>query len=341
MNISRIREKWALVFILFLVYLCTQAGFNEAKAETQETDTPGYKEGHVVIDEAGHKIYYKLYGKGSETLICLHGGPGADHKYLVRMGELAGGDLQVLLYDQLGSGKSDRPDDDALWTVPRFVKELETIRTKLKLGRMHIYGQSWGGMLGLQYALDHSEGVKSLILSNTAASIPETAKVMAKLKLKLPTEVYTTILKYEATQQYDHPKMIEAMWEFYARFLRRSVPFEPARSLKECKEILEPLLSDVGPAYTKMWGPFEFLPIGPLLDWDVTDRLGEIKAPTLIVCGYYDEAAPELNRTMADLIPDNEFVIFGNSSHLIIHEKEADAYLGVIKNFVQRIIATK
>lgn len=297
-----------------------------------------YKESRLVIDNFGHEIYYKLYGSGPETLICLHGGPGADHKYLVRMGELADESLKVLLYDQLGSGQSDRPDDDSLWTVPRFVEELETIRLKMNLGRVHLYGQSWGGMLALQYTLDHPEGVKSLILSNTAASVPEWAKVMAKLKMKLPTEIFTTILKFEATQQFEHPEMIEAMWEFYARFVRRSIPFEPARSLKECKEILEKILGDLGPAYTKMWGPFEFLPTGLLLNWDVTDRLDEIKIPTLIICGFYDEATPELNRTMADRISNNEFVIFGNSSHLIILEKEADAYLGLISNFINRVI---
>jgi proline iminopeptidase len=87
-----------------------------------------------------------------------------------------------------------------------------------------------------------------------------------------------------------------------------------------------------------MWGHFEFLPIGTLLDWDVSHRLGEINVPTLIVCGFYDEASPELHRAMADRIPDNEFIIFGNSSHLIILEKEADAYLGLIKNFIDRVI---
>lgn len=270
-------------------------------------------------------------------MICLHGGPGADHRYLVRMGELADERLKVLLYDQLGSGRSDRPDDDSLWAFPRFVDELEAVRSEMDLGRVHLYGQSWGGMLALQYALDHPEGVKSLILSDTAASMPEWAKAMAGLLTQLPNEVYTTIMKLEASQQYEHPEMIEAMWEFYSRCVRRSTPYEPAKSLKECKEIMEPP-SDLGPAYAKMWGPFEFLPIGTLLNWDVTKRLSEIKAPTLIVCGFYDEATPGLHRALADRIPDNEFVIFGNSSHLIILEKEADAYLGLIKNFIERHI---
>ena len=96
------------------------------------------QEGRLAVDTAGHEIYYRLFGSGSETLVGLHGGPGADHRYLSRLGELAGDGLQVLLYDQLGSGKSDRPDDSSLWVVPRFVEELEKVRTELGLGQMHL-----------------------------------------------------------------------------------------------------------------------------------------------------------------------------------------------------------
>ena len=122
------------------------------------------REGRLAIDKDGHEIYYVLFGEGKETLVGLHGGPGADHRYLLRLGELAGDNLQVLLYDQLGSRLSDRPEGNSFWTVERFVEELETIRNKMDLGRVHLLGQSWGGMLALQYALDHPEGVKSLVL---------------------------------------------------------------------------------------------------------------------------------------------------------------------------------
>jgi proline iminopeptidase len=305
----------------------------------EERDMSEIKEGRLLIDKAGNGIFYKLFGQGSQTLVGLHGGPGADHRYLIRLGELATGDLQVLLYDQLGSGKSDRPDEPSLWTVPRFVDELETIRRGLGLGRIHLFGQSWGGMLALQYTLDYPEGVKSLILSNTTFSIPEAVRGLQRRRMELPTEVFMKLLKYEASGDFESPQMAELVLEFYARFIRRSTPFHLETSIKECKEILMPLLDNLGPAYKAMWGPFEFLVTGTLLDWDVTDRLSEIKVPTLIVCGWHDEAVSEIHRTLADRIPDNEFVIFGNSSHMIILEKEADAYLSLIKNFVDRVIA--
>ncbi len=100
-----------------------------------------------------------------------------------------------------------------------------------------------------------------------------------------------------------------------------------------------PLMDNIGPAYFAMWGPHEFLLAGTLADWDVTDRLGEISAPTLILCGWYDEVDIPCHRILADGISDNEFVIFGNSSHCTILEKEGDAYLAVVRDFVRRTAA--
>lgn len=297
------------------------------------------REGRLVIDEAGHQIYYRLFGQGPETLMCLAGGPGANTQYLTRLGELAGGGLKVLIHDQLGTGASERPDDKSLWNFPRFVEEVDVVRTKLNLGKVHLYGQSWGGMLALQYALDHPEGVKSLIPSNIGASTAEIVREMWKHRLELPAEVLRTLAKYEGRQDFENPEMWEAVLQYYIRFLRRSTPFDPKTAIREFNESVLPLLADLGPAYQAMWGPFEFICTGPLMDWDVTDRLSEIKVPTLILAGWYDECGLATHRVIAERIPDNEYVIFGNSSHAVIMEKEADAYLGVIKNFIDRVIA--
>lgn len=307
------------------------------------TDVGKAREGRFAIDSAGHELFYRLFGAGTETLVGLHGGPGADHRYLLRLGELADrdGPLQVLLYDQLGSGQSDRPDDDSLWTVERFVAELETVRQGFGLGPVHLFGQSWGGILALQYVLDHPEGVKSLILSNTGASVPEIFLGMTQLRLDLGPDTFATMIKHESAETYEDPEYEALVHELYARHLRRATPFDPERSLAELKEHVLPLLADLGPAYFSMWGPHEFLCAGSLLDWDVTDRLCEISVPTLILCGWFDEVAVDCHRTLADRIPDNEFLIFGNSSHCTILEKESDAYLGAIRNFTDRVIARR
>jgi len=297
------------------------------------------REGRIIIDEAGHEIYYKLFGDGSETLMGLAGGPGCSHEYLLRLGELAGGDLQVLLYDQLGSGQSDRPDDNSLWNINRFAAEVNTVRIELGLRRVHLFGHSWGGWLALQTTLDYPEGIKSLICAGTSASVIEVLEGQTRQRLELPQDVQRTLLKYEGLQDWDNLEMREASMEFYARYIRRSTPFDPETSIKECQEILMPVLEDIGPAYESMWGPYEFICTKSLLDWDVRDRLWEIKVPTLVVGGYYDEVDHHCHRTLADGIADTEFVLLGQSSHWIILEKEADLYLGIIKNFVERAMA--
>jgi proline iminopeptidase len=288
------------------------------------------------IDQHDRKIAYWSWGEGDETLLGLHGGPGLDHRYLTRLSELGGGDLRVVLYDQLGGGKSDRPSDDSLWTTERFVSEVEAVRDRLGLGTIHLFGQSWGGWLALEYVLRHPQNVKSLVLSNTSSSIPETFKDMMRLRTELPADIFTTLVHYEADRNFDHSEYQSAVHNLYARHLRRATPFEIERSLAELEELVLPLLDDVGDAYRVMWGPHEFLCNGSLLTWDVTDRLAEIEQPTLILCGYYDELTVAMHRTMSERILDNEFVIFGNASHLTILEKEADAYLAVIGDFVRR-----
>jgi proline iminopeptidase len=293
------------------------------------------REGRLAVDEVGHEIYYRLFGEGEETLVGLHGGPGADHRYLLRLAKLAGDGLQVLLYDQLGSGKSDVPDDPSLWVVPRFVEELETVRTALGLGRMHLLGQSWGGILALQYALDHPEGVQSLVLSNTGSSVNEIFRGMTQLRLDLGADLCARMLMSEGKGDVESDEYQAMVKQLYARHLRRATPFEIERSLREFEEIMVPLM-DLGPAYFAMWGPHEFLLTGTLANWDVTERLGEIAVPALILCGWYDEVDLRCHRILADGIPDNEFVIFGNSSHVTILEKEGDAYLAVVRDFVRR-----
>jgi proline iminopeptidase len=297
------------------------------------------REGRLVIDHAGHEIYYLMFGDGEDIVVCLHGGPGADHRALLRLGEIADDGLRVLLYDQLGSGRSDRPHDDSLWTVTRFVEELETVRSWLGGGRIHLFGQSWGGMLALQYALDHPEGVKSLVLSNTGSSANEIFRSMTQLRLDLGAGLFTRMTMHEGRGELENEEHKELLTRVLATHLRRATPFELERSVQEFEQVMAPLMSNIGPAYFAMWGPHEFLLAGTLADWDVTDRLGEIDVPTLILCGWYDEVDLRCHRVLADRIADNEFVIFGNSSHCTILEKEADAYLAVVGDFVRRVAA--
>jgi proline iminopeptidase len=292
-------------------------------------------EGRLEV-ESGYGIAYKVYGSGSRTLVGLHGGPGVSSKYLTRLNEVLGEDTKLVLYDQLGGGESDWPGDGFEWDVPRFVAELETVRSELELGDVTLYGQSWGGMLALAYALDHPSRVEALILSNTYACGKDYLLDISDHRVSLGREMHAAMLKHEQAGTMDDPEYQDAVAELYARYLYRSSPYDSARSRAEFASIAAEYMPDMGPAYA-LWGPHEFMGTGPEAYFDVSGRLGEIAVPALVLCGWYDELTPErCSRPLAEGIGDSEFVVFGKSSHLTIFENESEPYLAVIRDFLER-----
>ena len=143
------------------------------------------------------------------------------------------------------------------------------------------------------------------------------------------------MLKCEHEGRLDAPEYQDAVLELYSRHLRRASPYDPERSRREFQEIAAPYLEDIGPAYA-LWGPHEFMGTGEESEFDIVERLPEITAPALVLCGFYDELSPSLSRTLADGLAENEYVIFGNASHMTILEKEADLYLACIRDWLDR-----
>jgi proline-specific peptidase len=184
-------------------------------------------------------------------------------------------------------------------------------------------------MLAMQYVLDRKPELESLILASSPASSPRWTRDCIELLAGLPAEVQDTIRRHEAHRYTGCLEYAAAILPFYKRHVCRMDPWPDGLERSFAGANLE--------IYEYMAGPSEFAIVGTLKDWDVTDRLGEIAVPTLIVCGYYDECTIDVHRVMADRIPDNELVIFGNSSHLTILEKEGDAYLDVIGGFLRRV----
>ena len=214
------------------------------------------REGWATVDNGSHRVYYNAVGSGADTLVVLHGGPGIGHSYLRRLSEIAGDGLRVVFYDQLGGGRSEAPSDFNGWTVARFVAELESIRRELDLGRVHLLGQSWGGCLALQYSLEHPENVVSLVLSNTASSIPFVYSEMHRLRRELGPDVFARMLKHESVGTLNDPEYQALVNELYIRHLRRATPWSRERSLREWEEVGHTIgLDEPGPAYYAMWGP--------------------------------------------------------------------------------------
>ncbi len=294
------------------------------------------KEGQLPF--RGFNDWYQIVGgatdPGKFPVLVLHGGPGAAHDYLEPIGAVAQTGRQVIFYDQLGCGLSDHPHDPSLWDVPLFVEEVGAVRQALGLERLHILGQSWGGMLGMEYALTKPSGLESLIVANSPASMTQWVSEANRLRAELPEDVQAALLKHEEAGTTDSPEYVAAVMVFYGRHVCRMDPL-PEYVKRSFDQI------DADPeVYHTMNGPSEFYVVGKLKGWDITARLGEISVPTLVLSGRYDEATPLIAQTVQQGIPGAEWVLFEESSHMP-HAEETEAYLKVVDEFLTRIEKTE
>jgi len=289
-----------------------------------------YKIREGFIPVTGGKVWYRVVGdeKDAIPLLLLHGGPGGAHDYLEPLESLAN-DRPVIFYDQLGCGLSDRPDDESLWTLERFVEELDQVHLGLKLDRVHLLGQSWGTMLAVEYMLTRQpKGVKSLILSAPCLSVSRWGADQRNYLQTLPPDKQKTILDCEAAGQYDSPAYQDAMMAYYKRFLC---------NLDIWPECLNRTLSQMGFAvYQHMWGPSELTITGTLKDFERADRLKEITIPTLFTCGEFDEAAPATTRYYQQQLPGSELKIFHGASHSH-HLERSGEYVHTVRDFLRRV----
>jgi proline-specific peptidase len=282
----------------------------------------------------GYHTWYRIVGNGEEPgklpLLVLHGGPELSHDYLEPLEAMANTGRRVIFYDQLGGGNSDHPHNPSLWTIELFVEELDAVRMALALDHLHLLGQSWGGMLGMEYALTQPAGLVSLTVADSAASMVQWGSELNLLRAQLPLEVQHTLLYHEQEGTTDSEDYQDAMLVFYRRHICRVDPW-PDYLTRDFEK-----LAQDPEVYLTMWGPSEFHITGTLKTWDITDRLHEITVPTLLLSGRYDEATPILVETLHKSIPGSEWVIFENSSHMP-HVEETDLYLQVLKRFLARM----
>lgn len=281
------------------------------------------------IPVTGGKVWYKIVGAEHEgiPLLVLHGGPGAPHDYLESLGALAT-DRPVIFYDQLGCGNSDQPADTSLWTVDRFVEELELVRKALKLEEIHLLGQSWGTMLAVEYILrKNPKGVKSLVLSAPYLSTQLWSDDQRAWIELLPAEVRDTIYKYEALGDYASSAYQEAMMAFYQKHVCRLDPWP-----ESINRTFEKMGVEV---YNHMWGASEFTINGTLLEADLTEELHKIKIPVLFTCGEFDEATPITTALYQSKLPDSELHIFEGASHMH-HVEKMHEFNFLISDFIKR-----
>jgi L-proline amide hydrolase len=283
----------------------------------------------------GNETWYRVVGDlqaGPTPVVICHGGPGAAHDYTEPIANLSRFGRGCVLYDQLGCGKSTHlPDAPAdFWTVQLFKDELVDLTRELGIAeRYAVVGQSWGGMLAMEHALDHPDGLRAIVVADSPASIPLWVEEANRMRADLPQDVQDTLTRHEADGTTDTKEYADAVRVYYDHHLCR-VPWPDfvTRSFAQMDE--DPTV------YHTMNGPSEFHCIGSLKTWDITDRLPEISTPTLLVSGRYDEATPHIVEQIHQRIPGAQWQVFEESSHMP-HVEEPDVFLETVEAFLKTI----
>lgn len=311
-----------------MLVLCLFAAVSLLAAEVK---TGGAK--LVPVVGGKYNVWTKRVGHGPAKMLTLHGGPGFPHDYLEPMDDfLPQAGVEVYYYDQLGVGNSDNPDDLSLWTVERYTAEVEEVRQGLGLDDFILYGSSWGGMLGIEYALAHPEHLKALIISDMTASSPSYEAYAQKLLQELTPEDRATLKKYEETGNFEAPEYQAIMFgKVYAQHLIRIDPWpEPVmRSFKKFNAKI----------YNIMQGPNEFVITGNFKDWDRWNDLSRIKVPTLVIAGKLGTMNPDDIRRMGKLIPNSRTVLT-SGSHLQMYDAQEE-YFREVTRFVKDVESGK
>jgi L-proline amide hydrolase len=292
---------------------------------------PADHEGTVAFD--GSRTWYRVTGdlnSGAVPLVVVHGGPGCTHDYLLRLSSLARDGRPVIHYDQLGNGRSTHlpAADPSYWTVELFVAELDNLLSALGIAdSYHLLGQSWGGMLGAEFAVRRPSGLQRLVIADSPASMALWGEAADSLRAELPTDVEEVLRQHERAETTDTLEYRQAMQVYYDRHVCRVVPNPP--------EVVASFaaIDDDPTVYHTMNGPSEFYTVGSLKGWSVIDRLPQITVPTLVISGHYDEAAPVAVRPFFEHIPDVRWRIFAESSHMP-HVEETERFLSVVRQFL-------
>jgi len=284
-----------------------------------------------MINVLGYSLYYETFEPENNVkgvVLCLHGGPGFPHNYILPLADLAKHGYRVVFYDQLGVGNSEMPKNRYIFSIEYGVEEVEALRRAMNLGKINLFGSSYGGLLAIAYALKYQKNLRSLVTAGGLASVPLTVAEMKRLKSELPPEVLSVMEKYERVADYGNPEYIEAMMEFYHRHLCRLPEWPP--------ELQYSVDNISRPVYDFMNGPNEYEIIGSMRYWDVTDQLSKIRVPTFVTGGRYDEVSTRVAESIHRGIKGSQRMTFQKSSHTPFWE-ERDKYIRAVAKFLDQV----
>lgn len=335
-----------LIAIVLVLFACKTESENVVKTTTElsakeyhdpsahnDQSTGGIKMIPITTPKGEFKVWTKRIGNNPKMkVLLLHGGPGMTHEiYESFEGYFPQEGIEFYYYDQLGSYYSDQPKDLSLWDLDRFVEEVEQVRIALGLNKdnFYLFGQSWGGILGAQYALKYQDNLKGLIISNMVMSIPEYQKYSNEvLAPQLPKDVLAEIMDYENKEDYTNERYLELIVEhYYPKHVIRLPADQWPNSINRGFNHLNP---DV---YITMQGPSEFGIKGDatLKNWDVMDRLKELTVPTLTIGAQHDTMDPKHMEWVSTEVQNGRYLHCPNGSHLSQYDDQEHFFPGLIK----------
>ncbi|KAI1796911.1 proline-specific peptidase [Ganoderma leucocontextum] len=283
------------------------------------------------------KTWYKVFGdlkiSARRPLVVVHGRPGIVHSYLLSLADLTSlHSIPVILYDQLGNGKSthlpDKSGDASFWTEGLFLMELKQLLEHLSVQHdFDLLGHSWGGMLGARFAISHPPGLKCLVIASAPASMKLWVEAANHLRAQLLPDVQAILDKHEADGMTETKEYQDAVGVYYSRHLCRLNPMP-----KEVVEVFEALQGDPT-VYMTMLGPSEFNVTGSLRDWSILKDISKINVPTLLLNSVHDEAQDNVIAPFFHSIPKVKWFTFAESSHMPQYE-EREKYMQVVGSFL-------
>lgn len=275
------------------------------------------------------KVWTKRFGNNPKIkILLLHGGPASTHEYMECFESFFPKEgFEFYEYDQLGSYYSDQPTDSSLWTIPRFVDEVDQVRQAIggDSSNFYVLGNSWGGMLAMEYALKHQTHIKGLIVADMMASCPEYGKYADEVLAKhMDPKVLAEIRALEAKSDFNNPRYMGLLIPyFYHQHICRLEEWPDClnRASKHENEQI----------YVLMQGPSEFGVAGRLANWDIRGRLKEIAVPTLMVGARFDTMDPQAMEWQSKQVQHGRYLYCPNGSHLCMWDDQQVFMQGVIQ----------
>lgn len=326
-----------------LLFSCqSQTNTEETGTDSTSVAESGVQLIPIQTPKGEFRVWTKTVGANpTMKVLLLHGGPGMTHEqYGIFEDYFPQENIEFILYDQLGSFYSDQPEDSTLWTIDRFVDEVEQVRVALDLDKdnFYLYGQSWGGMLAMEYAFKHQENLKGMVISNMMASLDDYEKYAKEvLGPQMPEEVYKEVMEIERKGDFENPRYMQLLAEHHYPFhvLRKPMNEWPVLAVKT--------MEHVNPnVYVFMQGHSEFgiTPGASLKGWDVKAELKNIAVPTLVIGATHDTMDPAHMEWMSKELPNGSFLLCPNGSHLSQYDDPEHFFPGLIR-FIKEVDSGK